>query len=371
MPYAGGEYLYLTRSYGKHVGFIYGWKSVLLSGPSNRAALAIVSANYIGVFVSLNEQQHLAVAAGVVVLTIGVNYVGLVWAVRYQGLTVLLKTAVIAACIVAALVVSHVSPLEWALPTGDVSPGWGLVSASLLIFFAYEGWNRLGYAAGEMKNPRHVLPRSITIGLTITIALYVLLNLAYFRVLSLSGVRASNVVFSDFLANMLGDSMGNIASLVVAGLIVVSVTGSMTVSAMANGRLYLAMSKDGLFFESLNRVHPVFRTPHRALVLQGVISLVWLVWKNDFVSLIATAIFVNLVFYILSAHGLFILRRQRVGEENCYRVPLYPWLPLLFLLGLYGIFIARLVLDWQRAWVDLALLALGIPASILYLRYRK
>jgi L-asparagine transporter-like permease len=102
-----------------------------------------------------------------------------------------------------------------------------------------------------------------------------------------------------------------------------------------------------------------------------VITLTWLVLRNDFVSLITTAVFINMAFYILQTHTLFTLRRQRVGEENCYRVPLYPWLPLVFLVVLYGMFIGRLVLDWERAWVDLALLGLGIPASILWMRYRK
>ena len=304
------------------------------------------------------------------VLTCGVNYVGLVWATRYQGLTALLKVIAITALIVAGLLVS--GPALESVPATDIEQsGRGLALAMLLIFFSYTGWTRLGYAAGEMKNPRQVLPRAIGIGLTITIVLYVLLNVVSFRLLGLEGVRGSNVVVSDVAAHIFGDGGSDVARLIVAGLIVASVTGSMSVSIMANSRLYFAMAKDGLFFKRLDHIHPLFRTPDRAILFHGSAALVMLLVRHDFASLVTTAIFLNMVFYIIKTHTLFTLRRQGVGEEGCYRVPFYPWLPLLFLVSLYGLFVARLVLDWQRAWFDLALLALGIPASILWLRYRK
>jgi APA family basic amino acid/polyamine antiporter len=365
MPYSGGDYLYLTRAYGSTVGFLYGWKTILLSGPQNRAALALVVADYAGALTPLSDRGHLLVAVSALLLTGGVNYVGVIWASRFQNLSATLKIlGLLALAVLGFILASPASSGDAPLPaTGAVSH---FPAVLLLIFFSYTGWARLGYMTGEMKNPRRDLPWAIGIGMGGTVLIYMLVNWLSFRVLGLQGVRESPAVLSDVASGFLGAA----GSALVAGLIVISVTGSMSVSILAQARFYLSMAKDGLFFRFFDSVHPVFHTPHRAVAVHVGLAILALLLIRDVTKLLTSAVFVNAIFYVLKGHTLFRLRRARVGEDGCYKVPLYPWLPLLFLLMMYALCAARLILDWQRAWIDLTLLLIGIPAYLGWRRLR-
>lgn len=364
LPYSGGDYLYLTRAYGPGVGFLYGWKNLLLSGPQNRAALGLVVADYTRALVPLGDTAHLGVAIFALLLTGGINYVGVVWASRFQGLSAAVK--VVGLLLLVGLGVLLAEPAAAAstsiAPTGRVAH---LPAVLLLIFFSYTGWARLGYMTGEMQDPRRDLPRAIVVGMLATIVIYLAINWLSFRVLGLQGVRESPAVFSDVAASFLG----SLGAALVAALIVVSVAGSMSVSILAQSRLYLAMAKDGLFFRFFDSVHPDFHTPGRAIVVHVGLAIVALLLVRDVTRLLVSAVFLNAIFYVLKGHTLFRLRREQVGPADCFEVPLYPWLPALFLLTLYAMCLARVVLDWQRAWIDLLLIVVGIPAYFAWRRW--
>jgi len=201
----------------------------------------------------------------------------------------------------------------------------------------------------------------------LVIALYLLLNVVYHGVLGIEGVRASDVVVSDVATALVGDR----GATMVALLILVSVAGSMSVSIMSHSRLFYAMARNGAFFRFLDYVHPRFHTPSRAVVLHIVLAMVLLVLRRNFTDLVTSAIFLNLIFYVLRAATIFRLRSRRIGQESRYRMPFYPVLPILFIGILSTLFGVRLIFDWQRAWFDLSLLALGLPASFAWHRFVK
>jgi APA family basic amino acid/polyamine antiporter len=237
----------------------------------------------------------------------------------------------------------------------------------LLIFFSFEGWDRLSYMVGEMKRPRRDLPIAIGVGMLGTIVIYLAVNWVSLRILGLEGVRASSAALTDVAAAFMGER----APLLVAGLIILSVAGAISVSMMATGRLFLSMAKDGLLPRFFDRVHPTFHTPHRGILAHTLLAIVALVVVRDFAALVISATFLNVGFYILRGHSFFRLRRDKVGDVGCYKVPLFPWVPLVFMVALYAVFVGRLVLDWQRGWIDVTLLLIAVPAFFVWRRYSR
>jgi APA family basic amino acid/polyamine antiporter len=370
LPVSGGNYVYLQRTYGRHLAFLYGWKAMVITSPANRAALAIVAADYAGSLVSLSKEQHLWFALGTLGTLGAMNYVGVRLTANFQDITAALKVVGLSILVILGLRTVIASPgllSATATPTSDVSPAVGVAIAGMLIFFTYTGWARLGNVAEELRDPQRTLPRTVLLGLPLIIVLYLLLNIVYFGVLGVAGVRASDVVVSDVASTLIGASGAVMISL----LILVSVTGSMSVSIMTHSRLFYAMARNGAFFRFLDYVHPRFRTPSRAVALHIGIAMIYLILKRNFTDLVTSAIFLNIIFYILRASSIFRLRARGIGDEGRYRMPFYPVLPILFICALGALFGIRLVLDWQRAWFDLALLALGLPASYAWHRFVK
>ena len=132
----------------------------------------------------------------------------------------------------------------------------------MLVVFSYVGWDRVGYSAGEMKNPKRVIPLSMFIGMGLIVVIYVLANLLYYRTLGIEGMRGSTIVASETATQL----MGPIGAGFIAIIVMISTTGSINGTMMTAPRVYYAMAKDGLFFKWLNFVHPKFRTPSRAIL---------------------------------------------------------------------------------------------------------
>jgi APA family basic amino acid/polyamine antiporter len=367
LPFSGGDYLYLTSAYGPSLGFMYGWKTLLLSAPQNRAALAIIAADHLRVFVPLSDQGHLMAAVSVILLVGAVNYAGVIWASRFQSLSAIVKViALLALVLAAALFALPADPTSPEVTTVPSSPG-RIPAMLLLIFFSYEGWDRLSYMVGEMKRPRRDLPVALGVGMLSTVIIYLAVNWISFRTLGLEGVRTSTATLTDVAATFMGEG----SRLLVAGLIIVAVVGSLSVSILATARLFLSMAKDGFLPRFFNKVHPTFHTPHRAIMAHVGLAIVALLVVRDFAALAISATFLNVGFYILRAHSFLRLRRRKVGEEGCYKAPFFPWLPLIFMLTLYGVLIGRLILDWQRAWIDVSLVLIAVPAYFLWRRFSR
>jgi APA family basic amino acid/polyamine antiporter len=184
----------------------------------------------------------------------------------------------------------------------------------------------------------------------------VALNAVYFYVLPLDRVEKSTRVATDVATTLLGAPGGA----AISGLVMFSVFGAMTGSMLAAPRVYFAMARDGLIFRWIGETHPRFRTPHRAIVLQGIWASV-LVWSGTYRQLFTRVIFTEWIFFALMAGGIFLLRR-RPGYAPAYRVWGYPWVPAVFVVASATIVVNRLVSEPLDSFAGLALVGLGIPA---------
>jgi len=218
-----------------------------------------------------------------------------------------------------------------------------------------------------MKNPKRVIPLSLMIGIVVVILLYALTNLTYHRILGMSGIRESVIVASDVLTILIGP----IGAALIAILVIISASGSINGTMMTAPRVYYAMSKDGLFFKWLDFVHPRFHTPSRAIVAHCLWAGAILFIRGTFETIATGLVFAILIFYGFSTLALFKMRRKDIGGPNNFRVPFYPFLPLVFFSLITGLIVLRAYFEWQKSAVDLAFIVTGIPFALYWCRRNK
>lgn len=365
VPNTGGEYVYLNRAFGPYIGFIFGWAQLFIIRTSPGAGLAIITANYLGYFVPLSDTGKTGVALGTIAVLGTINYVGIQWAAFYQRPSSILKAVGLLALALAGLAASRDQPsllAASAAPTATLGPVGNASAAFLLIVFSYLGWDRLGYVAGEMKHPRRVIPPSLLISVATIAGLYLLTNLMYHHILGIEGVRGSTIVASAAIIEVIGP----IGAGLVAALVVVSTTGSINGTMTAAPRVYYAMARDGLFFKWLDYVHPRFRTPSRAVLVHCAWAAVILLVRANFQDIVAGMTFAILIFYAFTTVALFKLRRQGVGGEDVFRVPAYPIVPAVYLMGITALIVFRFVSEPILSLIDLAFIATGVPFALIW-----
>lgn len=370
LPNTGGEYVYISRCFGPFAGFMFGWSQLFIIRTSPAAGLAIITVNYLGYFVELKQWTQTAVALSVIAFFGVLNYIGIQRASVYQKVSTVIKIGGIFAIVIFGLILvqGHENMLNTeAVPTGNLGPFGNAIAALMLITFSYIGWDRVGYVAGEMKNPRRTIPLSLIIGLGTIVIVYVLTNWVYHQTLGMEAMRQSTIVASDVAIRL----MGPVGAAFIAILVMISTTGSINGTMMSAPRAYYAMAKDGLFFKWLNFIHPRYRTPSHAIMAHCFWAAVILLVRKTFETIVSGMVFAILIFLIFNILALFKLRRENVGGSSVFKVPLYPWLPVLFLAGVIFLVVFRAIFEWQKSLTDLAFIATGIPLSYFWLKKKK
>lgn len=360
-PRAGGGYVYLREAFGPLPAFLYGWALLLVIATGATAAVAVTFASYAVPLVGLPPRATLPLAVGAIVCLSGVNYVGVRPAAVTQNVFTVLKLAALAALIVAGL--SAVTPTvpyrplpSATAPTG----GWGVAlalgTALVPILFAYGGWQQTNFIAEELIDAERNLPRALVLGVVGVIAVYVLANVAYLRVLGAAGLAASTAPAADVMASVLGPGGRRLIS---AG-IAISTFGFLNLVILVTPRVFQAMAADGVFFPRLARLHPTHRTPSGAIVFMGVWSIL-LALSGTYAQLLDYVVFGDWIFFGLTVASLFIYRARDATPAGGFRVPAYPWTPALFVLAAAYVVASSVVANPKNALIGTALLALGVP----------
>jgi APA family basic amino acid/polyamine antiporter len=249
----------------------------------------------------------------------------------------------------------------------SILPHFGL--AMIFVLWAYEGWQFGTYSAGEVVNPQKAFPRAFLLGSLILVALYLAAVVAYLVALGPAAATASDTIAADSVRLVLGPWAGRL----VAFTILISTFSATNSVILTAPRVFYAMANDHLFFKKLSEVHPRFQTPAIAIVALGVWSAVLSV-AGKFEELTAGAILIGWIFYGLGAAAIFPIRRASKGLPIPYRVPAYPWTPLLFVLTAAAIvgnvlFLAiRDPQQFRHLTAAIVILLLGLPA---YIYWRK
>jgi basic amino acid/polyamine antiporter, APA family len=414
MPKTGGLYEYFREVYGEGLGFLYGWANFMIAGSGAIAAISFFFAQYFENFVALPHftsaltslglsentpwnipflgaifpYQFLGrklVATIVVVVLTAINVRGVKLGGTLQSITTTGKMLVIIAIVAVAFIagshVGSISNLAHATNAGSTLGGWSLIGAVALAmsgaFWSYDGWGNVAYIAGEVHEPQRTIPRAIITGTIIFILLYLIVNLAYFYILGVEGV--ANAPDDRVAGQMIFAVVGAGGAGIIAAILMLSAFDTTNSTVLTNARVYYAMSRNGLFVRKGASVHKKFQTPHIALILQGLWSIILLV-TGSFDLIVSMYVFVNWVLYALMAIAIFVLRKRKPDAERPFSVPGYPWIPAIFVLFASAYVIITLVTDIQaynagtqpliRSVTGLVLVLTGLP-FYFYWRWKR
>jgi APA family basic amino acid/polyamine antiporter len=354
IPETGGQYVYFERMYGPFFAFLYGWAVFAVIQTGSIAAVAYVFAEYTTQFVKLPEFSasvaawsfHLpfigdvaplkeigtkGLAAAVILLLTAVNYVGVKFGGIVQNIFTVAKVAAMFALMLGAFLLptggsfSHFTTQSATVHLSGLALFAGIAAALQGAFWAYDGWNKITYIAGEVKQPQRNIPLGLLWGMLAVTAIYILMNLAYAYVLPIDEMAKSKLVAADVAEKIFSGGRRWIAAAVM-----ISTFGTTSAIILATARVYFSMARMNVFPRMLGNVHPRFHTPAASLVAQGAWSVL-LLFSGTFDMLTDTLIFVSWIFYAAGAYGVFVMRRQMPDAPRPYKVPGYPFVPWAFI----------------------------------------
>jgi basic amino acid/polyamine antiporter, APA family len=372
-PQAGGEYVYVRDGYGPLAGFLYAWTWCFIAKPASIASITTALVRILGTFPvfgflshPLSQQssftwgQVFAVIATLLITLL--NYLGVKKAGDFQLVFTLLKIAMILVIVAIGFSYRHGSLSNFTDTFTGAKGGFaGFMAALVAALWAYDGWNDLTMVSGEVKDPQRNLPLALIFGVGTVAVLYLSVNAAIQYVLPAAAIAATPRPASDAVSLVLGPAG---AGLVAAGM-ALSMFVTLNGTIMSGARVPFAVARDGYFFQSLGTVHPRFRTPSVALIVQAGLAVILLLLGGSFRQFFSLAIFAEWLFYMIAASTIFVFRRDK-GTQSTYRTWGYPVVPALFILAssvlLYFTFTENIR---YSLWGSLLILA-GIPVFYVF-----
>ena len=365
-PRAGGQYVYLRDTFGPLPAFLYAWALLLIIATGAIAAVAVTFADYTLALFGLEAGPRTILATGAIVLLSAINYAGVRPGAITQNIFTVLKLAalgaLIAAGIAAAAGLIDVPDLAGAPVSRPANVVLAVGAALVPVLFSFGGWQQTNFIAEEIIAPERNLPRALIIGVVGVILVYLLANYTYIATLGAAGLAASDAPAADSMTRLVG-SAGR--TLITAG-IVVSTFGFLNLVILVTPRVIQAMAADGLFIPRLAQLHPTYRTPGAAIVLQGIWALI-LVQSGRYGALLDYVVFADWIFFGLTAASLFVYRARDRKDRAAYagfRAPGHPVLPALFIAAALYVVVGSISSNPGNALRGAALLALGIPVFL-------
>jgi APA family basic amino acid/polyamine antiporter len=362
-PQAGGVYVFLREAFSPALAFLWGWAMFWTMHTGIIAVIAMVFAQYLSFFLPMGDVGVRLLAVGGVVVLTAVNYVGVRQGSLVQTTFTILKVAAIVAIIVIAFVIGPSSPVVKTAAAGSAPFTMSQFPIAIVAgLFAFGGWHMVTYAAEETHEPERTIPRALFVGVMIVTVCYIALNAAYFHVLAPNRISSSKRVAADAADAVLGHGGAALMSAVV----VVSTFGALNGVILSGPRAYLAMARDRLLVQWAAAIHPRFRTPHRAIVLQGAWAA-FLVATGTYGALFTRVVYTEWIFFAAMAVGLIRLR-ARDSYEPAYRVWGYPYVPTIFIASSAYIVVNQIIHDPKESAIGLLLVLAGLPVYYLWLR---
>lgn len=364
-PAVGGQYAYLREAFHPAVAFLYGWGLLLVVQTGGMAAVGMTFARYFVELTGTRVSENAVAMLTLAVLT-GVNCMGVRAGSNVQsGLTVL-KMAAISFLIVAGVAGLNRLPVEWTptLGSGGVIENVGSMGAAMIpVLFAYGGWQTACFIAAELKEPERDMPRGLVLGVLGVMVLYVSVNWVCLLVLGPTKLAATSAPASDIMRLVMGE---NGARLIALG-ITVSTLGFLSQGMLTAPRVYYAMAQDGLFFQSIGKVHPKTQAPVNAIALQGLCACI-IAMTGSYGTILNYVVSVDFIFYGLTGLCLFIFRVRTPVREwyGSYHVPGHPFTTVFFIASCWAVVLATIVKYPSNSLIGLGILAAGLPVYFFW-----
>jgi basic amino acid/polyamine antiporter, APA family len=380
-PRSGGLYVFLSEAYGALSGFLFGWACLLVILTGSVATVAVGFAEYFSYFFpSLGTDRVLTtfvmpwgawnisagqlVAAGSIAVITAINYVGVRSGNGANAALTAAKVAGLIALPLMAVAYAQVTPTFTPVVPPDVLrplASFGIIM--IAVMWTYEGWYYVAFAGGEIKDAARNVPRALIYGTVALTTIYVVVNIAYFFALPIGEMSGVVRIAEKAMTALIGP----IGAAFIAGTVVISTFGCNVAGVIASSRTCFAMAADGRFFPPAARVHPVYRTPHIALLITSVWSA-FLTLTGSYETLFTYVTFASVLFGTLGGAAIFVLRARRPEVPRPYRALGYPVIPALYVLGSFALVWNTLMERPVASIAGLGLVALGVPFYVYWSR---
>jgi len=375
MPYAGGEYLFLSRLFHPLPGFLSGWISFIVGFSAPVAAAAIGMSEYLleglpqlapdapvwGIAGGIFARKFFAIAI-ILIFTL-LHLQGLKLGARVHNILTVIKLALIVGMIVAGFAsgAGNYEHFGQTTPADYSFGGFKNMGLSVMwILFAYTGWNAAAYIGSEVKNPSKNLPRALLLGTVIVVVLYMLLNALFVYSIPPGDMEGVISVGGLAIKNLFGSMSGRIFSLLIA----VALFSSVSAMIILGPRIYYAMARQGHFFRFAGKVHPRTGVPYLSVLIQGAMAMI-IALAGAFNEILTYMGFALSIFPIMAVLGTFVIRRKGLTS---YRAPWHPLFPVFFMLTNVAILILGYAERPVESSIAVGTVLLGIPLYYLFSR---
>ncbi|MGQ0827025.1 MAG: APC family permease [Bacteroidota bacterium] len=400
MPKAGGQFVYIQRAFGNLISFLYGWTVFTVIQTGVVAAVAVAFANYTSIFFPELQNEILSIGSFVItwkqilaIVTIFLLTYSNTRGIRNGKMIQLIFTSTKLLALFALIVLGIAMAFKsdtlaenfknaWEASTSTVNAdgtisithlaGFALIGAmgSTIInsLFSADAWNNVTFIAGEIKDPKKNIPRSLFLGTLLVTVLYILANVAYLALLPLKGDPLAQDVIGQGIQFATNDRVaasaatmifGNTALFIMAGLIMISTFGCNNGLILAGARVYYAMAKENLFLKKAGTLNEN-SVPAFALWIQCAWACA-LCLSGTYSDLVNYSTFASMIFYIVTIAGLFVLRKKEPDAERPYKAFGYPIIPALYILSALAICIILIIYDGRNTGFGLICVFIGIP----------
>jgi APA family basic amino acid/polyamine antiporter len=368
LPNAGGEYVYLRAAYGDLPAFLFGWMRLAVGSTGSIASFGAAFATFLSALWPLNSaSERGAISVGVILLFTAINCLRVTIGGRVQSVLTLAK--VLAITSIAIGVFFFAPTATWQHLHAPVGvPAWcgfpAFGAAMLSALWAFDGWNNMPMAAGEVRDPGRNIPLALIGGMAIVLAVYGLLNLAYCYALPIESIAASSSTLHGtalpVAAKAAQTFLPRFGAQLVAFAALLSTIGVLNGSILTGARIPYAMARDGLFFARFAQLDRRSSVPVPSIILQGIWASV-LVVSATFDQLTDCVIFAGMIFYAATTAAVLVLRKKQPEARRPYKTLGYPVVPLLFIMVAVWLLINTLSTNPVESVAGLGLIALGLP----------
>ncbi|MHC4271549.1 MAG: APC family permease [Planctomycetota bacterium] len=358
-PKEGGDYVYLSRAYGRWAGFLFGWAQFSIVRPGDIAVMAFAFATYVRTIydplAGITPYSQIIYAVTATVILTVINIIGVKEGKWTQNILTTVKALGLLAIVgvaIAAPKSSYTTETFGSLP---------ISLALVFVLFTYGGWNEMAYVAAEVKNPRRNIVRALVIGAAAVTVLYVLVNSAFLYTLGYNGLAASKAVATDTVSMVFPKIGGRFIS----ALVCISALGAANGLIFTGARISYAMGTDHRLFKFMGKWHERRGTPAWALLVQGVIAVALILLLGSFVDTIIYTAAPVYSFYLATSLAVIVLRFKEPSIERPYRVTGYPVTTIIFCAVCTFLIYSVISYAWTEKLRSLQVLAAVILVGML------
>ena len=364
-PKAGGIYVFLKEAYGGWLGFLYGWAYLVIITSGSIAVLSLAFSHYISFFIPMDNTWKTITSIITISILTTLNVFrakfGEIFSNIFTGLKIIGILIIIATGIFFGDASLSFSNLGFTATSGAGLSAFGVALTGVL--FSYGGWQHASFLAGETKNPSRNVPVAMITGAAVVTLIYILTNISYMLLMPVESIIDAEKVAAVAVSTKIPSG-----GMLVAGLIAISTFGTIGIYTLSAPRIYYAMAADGLFFRRIAEVHPTFRTPVNAIVVQSVWSIILLLFWGTLENLITYTVSVEWIFFTLAAIGIFIFRKKYKDSVRAYKTFGYPVTPAIFIVINTAFVINIMINKPLHMAIGFGFLLLGVPLFLFFKR---